>query len=152
MPYLMRCPACAKDVSTDAKRCPHCGRNIESYFKAKRANKPHEAKISKSYGKVCLTIFATLIITLFLVAISVFFMIEASSANEIHIIAQEFSPEHYDGHYQRTANTFMTLAVVSWCITLIVGGILTFVSIKITKKQSKIIKEEKSLLISENEF
>ena len=44
MPYLMRCPACAKDVSTDAKRCPRCGRNIESYLKTKQANAPHEAK------------------------------------------------------------------------------------------------------------
>ena len=152
MPYLMRCPACAKDVSTDAKRCPHCGRNIESYLKAKQANAPHEAKISKSARKACLTIFITIIVTLFFIAISTFFMIEASSASEMHSIAQEISPEHYDGHYQSTANTFMTLSVVFWFVTLIIGGVLTFISISITKKQSEIIKKEKSLLVSEDKF
>lgn len=130
----MRCPACAKDVSTDAKRCPHCGRNIESYLKTKRANAPHEAKISKSAGKVCLTILITIIVTLYFTAISTFFMIEASFASEMH------------------RNTFMTLSVVFWFVTLIIGGVLTFVSVSITKKQSEIIKKEKSLLVSEDNF
>ncbi len=131
---------------------PTLWQNIESYLKTKQANAPHEAKISKSARKACLTIVITIIVTLFFIAISTFFMIEASSASEMHSIAQGISQEHYDGHYQSTANTFMTLSVVFWFVTLIIGGVLTFISISITKKQSEIIKKEKSLLVFEDKF
>lgn len=152
MPYLINCPSCKKSVSTDAKRCPHCGRNIEAYIKTRDANKPHEKKISKASGKICITVLVAIFVTLGLLAFSAFFSISASSEMEMHKIAQEISPEHYDGHYEASATAFTVASISSLIIAIILGLLLTVKAIKIIKVQLPIIKYEKSLLVSEEHF
>ncbi len=152
MPHLIHCPSCRKEVSSDAIRCPHCGRNIRSYVKARAYNKPHDDAISKAAGIICLVIIGSLLLTLFAASVSVFFFVTSSSNYEMHEIAEELSADKYDGHYKSTADALRVAGTVSAIVTVALGIFLTFVSVKVSKKQAQIIKKEKALLLSEEYF
>ena len=70
----------------------------------------------------------------------------------MHEIAEELSVEKYDGHYKSTADALRVAGAVSAIVTVALGIFLTFVSVKVSKKQAQIIKKEKALLLSEEYF
>ena len=142
MPYLIKCPTCQKDVSTDAERCPHCGRNIDAYLKAQNANSTHDHEINKATFKIFLIIFGTIITTLIFTGFAFFCFIMLSFALEMHQICLDWSD--YTGHYQTTANVFTALFVIFLLIGFSLVGFLIYKAVHVIKKQSKIIKNEKT--------
>ena len=76
--------------------------------------------------------------------------IERSFALEMHQICLDWSD--YTGHYQTTANVFTALFVISLLIGFSLVGFLIYKAVHVIKKQSKIIKNEKNQLISEDYF
>lgn len=149
MAYLIKCPTCQKEVSSDAKRCPHCGRNIESYRKMRRYNAPHEAAMSKAAGILCLVLVGALIAACAYVGFAACCTIAASFAQEMHEIAGRISPEHYDGHYQTSFAVFTAISVILWLGLVLLTVLLIPKLVAFSKKQIAIIQEEKRLLMSE---
>ena len=150
MPTLIHCPTCRKDVSTDAKRCPHCGRNIDAYLKAENANASHYHEINKAHFKIILIIFVTILSIAAFVFFAIFCFLFRQNSIELHQICLDMFD--YDGHYQKSANVWTALFVCALLGALGVGGFLIYTSLKVFKKQTQIIKREKALLLSEDCF
>ena len=45
---LIKCKECAKDVSSEADKCPHCGITLSSVIRCKNCNSANVEKISNA--------------------------------------------------------------------------------------------------------
>ncbi len=144
----MKCPCCQRIVSADAKACPNCGKNIDAYLKAKRANDPHYTAIVNSWWKIVISIIVPVVIISVMIACSVFFSSQGAYYNELC----EIAPGKYADGYQSKATIFSAISFVSWLATLAACIFLFLKAKKIICAQWENIQKEKALLVDESKF
>ena len=124
MSGLIQCPSCHKEVSINARVCPYCGESISSI-------------VVGAYKKFYIKMFTLPFALLFLYGVAYYY---ASVAND------KWSLFFMDSDYfkQDPAIMYTIIAILLW-ILLIIGVILSFISIKKSFKEAR--KKLSSLII-----
>ncbi len=124
MSGLIQCPSCHKEVSINARVCPYCGEAIRAIvFRAYK----------KFYIKMSTLPFALIL----LFGVASYFASEANYRWSLHYIASDYFK-------QDSATMYTIIAILLW-ITLIIGVILSFISIRKAFKEAR--KKILSLII-----
>ena len=147
MPYRIQCPCCLRTVSSDAYSCPHCGRNIHAFLKAKNVNEPHVEKISKYGRNSVLAILGVVLFILIFGSLSIFVSVYALLYSFIFLGIGEFVLSAL-----LLCGFLIILSVICCSITAVGSFVLIKKVKKFVKKNNEAIDLEKIKMVSEDYF